>query len=108
MNAMFGDAKNGGGQMSAAVGSYRCTGGLAVEVFLGLTNLALGLSLEVFRFALELLARVAGQAADRIAKLAFRLFSEAFGFVSETISREIIRHTSPCESVIAGRSPRPS
>jgi hypothetical protein len=69
---------------------------LAIEILLCLANLALGLALEILRLALELLARIAGQSADRVPELALGLLAEALGLVLEAIGVEIVCHlTAP-------------
>ena len=52
----------------------------------GFADLPLRFAFQIFRLALELLAGVAGQAADRVANLAFRLLAKALGLVLEAVA----------------------
>src|SRR3954471_11509774 len=66
--------------------------GIAVDVFLGLADLPLPLPLHLASLALDLLAGVSGQAADRIADLAADFLRRTLGLVLEPILAEIVCH----------------
>src|SRR5437867_1963101 len=63
-----------------------------VGVDLLLADLALSLSFQVLGLALELLAAVAGNAADGVANPPFDLVAKPFRLVLETLVGEIVRH----------------
>src|SRR5437763_11436337 len=68
---------------------------VVIDVDLLLPNLALRLALELFGLALELLARVARDAANRIAYATLDLVGHAFALVLQSIPRKIVRHGDP-------------
>src|SRR5439155_25026886 len=68
---------------------------VVIDVDLLLPNLALRLALELFGLALELLARVAPDAANRIAYAALDLVGHAFALILQSIPRKIVRHDDP-------------
>src|SRR5690242_2858402 len=65
---------------------------LPIRVLLRLADLALRLTLEVLRLALELFARIAGQTADCVANFSFGFLAQAFDLVLEAVGVEIVRH----------------
>src|SRR5215217_6808795 len=67
---------------------------VAVDVFLGLADFALGLAFHLLGFALELFARVTGQAANGVAELATDFLSPTLGLVLQAIRAEIVCHDS--------------
>ncbi|HEY4131798.1 MAG TPA: hypothetical protein VGM50_14360 [Gemmatimonadaceae bacterium] len=69
---------------------------IAIPVFLGFADLPLNFSLDLFRLAFELLARVTRQAADGIPHPAFDLFPETTRLVVQAIALALVRHASPC------------
>src|SRR5215203_373691 len=74
--------------------SIRLSGrsGIAVDVFLGLADLPLTLSFHLASLALELLAGVTGQSANRVADLAADFLRRTLGLVLEPIRAEIVCH----------------
>src|SRR3954466_8588756 len=65
-----------------------------IDVSLGLPDFPLGLSFHFLGLPLELLARVAGEAANRIPDLATDFLRRALGLVLEAVRAEIVCHGS--------------
>src|SRR5688500_1945133 len=66
--------------------------GVAVDVFLSLADLPLRLPFHLFGLALDLLAGVVGQIANRVADLATGFLRRTLGLVLEPIRAEIVCH----------------
>jgi hypothetical protein len=65
---------------------------VSVRVRFGLANLALGLSLELLGFALELFTFVVGQVANPFADVTFTFFHCALDLILRPITAEIVCH----------------
>src|SRR3569832_2204481 len=72
--------------------SCRAEWRLAVGVRFGLADLPLRLPFHLLRLALDLLAGVAGQAADRVADLSADLLRRTLALVLEAVRAEIVCH----------------
>jgi hypothetical protein len=79
---------------------HRCRVRARSAVF-RLANLPLCLALEVLGLALELLAAVTGDSADRVPELALSLFRRAIHFVLDSVAVKIVCHVAPraCEDL---------
>src|ERR1043166_860682 len=60
-----------------------------------LAHLALGASLQFLSFAFHLLAQVAAQTADRVARPAFHLLAEAPALLLGAVTIPVVRHRPP-------------
>src|SRR3954447_19965666 len=67
---------------------------IAIDVVLGLADLPLGFSFHLLRLPLQLLARVTGQSAGRVAQLPTDFLRRTLGLVLEAIPAEIVCHGS--------------
>src|SRR4051812_48945519 len=67
---------------------------VAIDVVLGLADLPLGFSFHLLRLPLQLLARVTGQSAGRVAQLTTDFLRRTLGLVLEAIRAEIVCHGS--------------
>src|SRR4051812_48961934 len=67
---------------------------VVIDVHLLLSDLALSLALELFRLALDLLARVPGYTPNSIANAPLGLIKKPFAQVLEPVPGEVVRHVN--------------
>src|SRR3954447_21755809 len=90
-DAVMTPKSRGGGKLRRRA-SFTSTQSSVVDVGLGFADFPLALALQFLGLALELLAAVSGQAANRVPDLAFRFLCNALDLVFEAIAIEIVSH----------------